>query len=426
MTSPDYDLLVIGGGPAGCAAAAFARQQGWKVCLVEKESFPRFRIGESLLPTANGILQAMGAWPKITAAGFVKKYGAIFCLADGMGEKEVNFANSHVPGLEETYQVERAKFDALLLDHARELGTEIRIGAKVSAVEESADQVVATITSPDGRAEQLRARWLIDAGGRDNSYPNLQKQLLDPATLPRRTAIYSHFSGLARPAGRRAGHTIVARLEEGWFWIIPLENDKTSVGLVLRSEHVRGRSPEQTFRDAVASSTKLRQLIGNAEPCMPFRVTADYSYFRKRLAHGRIVLAGDAGGFIDPIFSSGVYLALWSAQEAVAMLAKSGDRALSGFASRRYTRAIKKHAAVFRRLVDAFYDNASFAVFLCPRPPFDLTPGITSIVAGHARLTWPLWWRFQVFLLSCWLQRFFPLVPRADYHRHGRRVGSTG
>lgn len=415
MTSPEYDLLVIGGGPAGCAAAAFACQRGWRVCVVEKEAFPRFRIGESLLPTANALLQSMGVWPKIEAAGFIKKYGAVFCLGDGSQTKEVDFSDGHVPNLEQTYQVDRSRFDAILLDHATELGCAVRPGTTVRHIEEYTDRVTATLKTADQQESRITARWVIDAGGRDNLYPYLQKQVLDPRTLPRRTAIYNHFTGMPRAEGRQAGHTIVVRLEEGWFWIIPISEELTSVGLVTKSQRLRGSDPASVFNETVQHTPKLRELLRSATPVSTFRVTADYSYFRQSLAHSRVVLVGDAGGFIDPIFSSGVYLALWSAREAIAMLAQTGERPLSTARCRRYTRLIKKHSSVFNELVEAFYDNASFAVFLCPKPPFNLTPGLTSIVAGHTKLSWPLWWRFKLFLLVCRLQRYIAIVPQAEY-----------
>lgn len=422
MTVTDYDLLVIGGGPAGSCAATFARQRGWRVVVVEKESFPRFRIGESLLPMGNDVLRAAGVWAKVEAAGFVEKFGARFCLADGAGEKEIDFACGYVPGLERTFQVERAKFDALLLEHAREQGAEVRLEVAVKAVETRDDHVVATLVPRGGEATTVTARWAIDAGGRDNLYGSEMKRALDPSPFPRRLAIYSHFRGVPRAPGKAGGHTVVVRLTDGWFWLIPIDAQRTSVGLVTTAEALRAAEvePAELFRRAVAASPKLRELMGEAEATMPFHVTADYSYFRRELAAERVVLTGDAGGFFDPIFSSGVYLAMWSAQRAVATIAEAQaqHRALSPVERKRYTRAVKSHAGVFQRLIEAFYDNASFAVFLRPRPPFDLGRGLNSIVAGHARLTWPLWWRFRMFLLICRLQRYFRIVPPIEYSEH--------
>jgi len=418
MGKPDYDVLIIGGGPGGSTAAAYARQHDLRTLLVEKCEFPRFRIGESMLPTSNAILRETGAWPKIEAAGFIPKYGAMFYLANGPGEKEVDFRNSLIPGLESTYQVERAKFDGILLDHARSVGTEVRMQTTVRAIESDGEGNRVELESTAGR-QTVTARWVLDASGRDNFFTTDQKRAIDPPTSAKRMAVYSHFHGVPRPSGRRAGHTIVVRLETGWFWIIPIDEQRTSVGLVTTLEAMRRANlePAELFRQAVDGSPRLRELMGHATPTMEFRVTSDYTYFRRELARERLLLVGDAAGFFDPIFSSGVYMSLWSAQQAVKLIVKADEtgRTLTVSERRLYTRAIKHHAGVFRRLIAMFYDNESFAVFMCEEVPWDLMPGLTSIVAGHAKLTWPLWWRFKIFLLVCRLQHRFKMVPPLDY-----------
>ena len=223
---------------------------------------------------------------------------------------------------------------------------------------------------------------------------------------------------MPRPADSTGGDTVIVRLAEGWFWIIPIDAERTSVGLVTTQTAFKaaGLSPAEHFSRVVADSPRLRALLADAEPLLNFHVTADYSYYRRQLASTRLVLAGDAGGFLDPIFSSGVYLALHAAKHAAELVVRAHreDRELTTRETFRYTRELKSHARVFHRLIEAFYDDASFAVFMDPAPPLGLAPGITSIVAGHAKLTWPLWWRFRVFLIVCRLQRHLPLVPRLN------------
>ncbi|HEY4989794.1 MAG TPA: tryptophan 7-halogenase, partial [Opitutaceae bacterium] len=211
---------------------------------------------------------------------------------------------------------------------------------------------------------------------------------------------------------------IIVRIRDGWFWLIPISAERTSVGLVTSIEGLRsGADPQSVFQATVAGSSRLRDLMGGASAVAPFRVTADYSYVRREFASERVVLAGDAAGFYDPIFSSGVYLSTHSAQLAVAAIARAHaeGRPLSGREQARYTRELKRHCRPFRKLIEVFYDNDSFAVFMTQKPPLDLNRGLTSIVAGHARLIWPLWWRFRVFLIVCRLQKVFPIVKRIEH-----------
>ena len=429
LLSDSYDVIVLGGGPAGASAAIRARKAGLSTLLVEKESVPRFRIGESLLPAGNALLAELGVIEKIERAGFVEKFGARFLLASGPAEKSVVFANGHVPGLDKSYQVDRARFDALLLDHARELGVEVRTRTAVRAVTSvSGGHVVALGSSPlssasdqaeSSASSRISARYVIDCTGRDNTFASDLKADLDAPALPtKRLALYNHFRGIPRAPGPAGGDTVIIRLPDGWFWIIPIDAERTSVGLVTTQAAFKadGLAPPEHFARVVASSPRLRDLFSAAEPTMGFHVTADYSYYRRRLASSRLVLAGDSGGFLDPIFSSGVYLALFAARHAadLVVLAHRHARDITAREQSSYIRRIKKHGRVFHRLIEAFYDPHAFAVFMCPLPPLNLAPGLTSIVAGHARLTWPLWWRFNVFLLVCRLQRHLPLVPRLD------------
>jgi flavin-dependent dehydrogenase len=418
MDSPDFDVLVIGGGPGGSCAAAFARLRGMSVCLVEKDEFPRFHIGESLLPMGNAVLQATGAWPKVQAAGFVRKFGAEFMLADGTEGKEIVFSEGWIPGLESTYQVERARFDSILLDHARSLGADVRTGVTARAIATRADRVEAALERRGGETSAVTARWVIDTGGRDNLCMGDEKREMDPPLFPRRAAVYSHFVGVRRAAGPKGGNIIVVRIDDGWFWVIPISADRTSVGLVASAGSLRGGGdPESVFRRTVGASPRLRSLMEGSSAAAPFRVTADYSYVRRSFASPRVVLAGDAAAFYDPVFSSGVYLATHSAGMAVEAISRAhaAGRPLSALERRRYTRRLKSHSHAFRKLIEVFYDNDSFSVFMTQKPPLGLDRALTSIVAGHAGLPWPLWWRFHVFLAVCRIQRHLPLVKRVGH-----------
>lgn len=415
--APAHDVLVIGGGPAGSCAATHLRAQGLRVLVAEKSAFPRFCIGESLLPAGNRLLAGMGVLEKIAAAGFIPKYGAEFHRADGSEAKKVVFREGLVPGLESAFQVERARFDALLLDHARERGATVRMETAVRHLERDAAGWRATLAGPAGE-ETIHAPWVIDATGRDPGLTSTQKRALDPPVLEKRIAIYSHLRGVARAPGPEGGNILIVRLAGGWFWIIPIDAERTSVGLVTTVAAFRAarQGPEEFFRHTVAGSAKLRELLGPVTPATGFHVISDYSYFRRELADERLVLTGDAAGFLDPIFSSGVFMAMWSAQQAAELVARAhaAGRGLTARERRGYTRAIKRHAGVFQKLIAAFYDEDAFDVFMCQQVPWDLPRGLNSILAGHARLTWPLWWRLKVFLTVCRLQRHWKLVKRTE------------
>ncbi len=417
MDSTDCDVLVIGGGPGGSCAAAFARLRGLSVCVVEREEFPRFHIGESLLPMGNAILRETGVWPKLEAAGFVRKFGAEFMLADAPDTKEIVFADGCIPGLESTFQVERARFDSILLEHAGSLGAEVRLGTTVRAIEAARDAVTASLERADGSSTRVTARWVIDAGGREQLCRGAAKRTLEPPLFPRRAAVYSHFEGVRRASGARGGNIIIVRIEDGWFWSIPISPVRTSVGLVTSLGTLRqGGDPERVFRMTVAAAHRLRGMMDGSVAVEPFRVTADYSYVRSEFAFPRMVLVGDAAAFYDPIFSSGVYITTHSARMAVEAIAAAhtAGRALSPREQRRYTRRLKTHCGAFRRLIEVFYDNDSFSVFMTQKPPLGLDRALTSIVAGHVRLTWPLWWRFMFFLAICRLQKRVAIVRRIE------------
>jgi flavin-dependent dehydrogenase len=413
MPLHDYDLVIIGGGPGGSTAAATARQHGLRTLVVEKTAFPRFHIGESLLPAGNATLRATGVWPKIAAAGFIPKFGAEFHRSSGVAPKVIAFGDSLVPGLESAFQVERARFDTILLEHAQSLGAEVRQRTTATAI--VSDDAGHRVTLASAAGEQsVTAPWLIDTTGRDPGLRSPQKNALDPSPFPKRIALFNHFHGVVRAPGPDGGNILVVRHDGGWFWIIPIDATRTSVGVVTTVEIFRAANlpPPDFFARAVAASPKVRELLAAASPTMEFQVTSDYSYFRRELAAERLLLAGDAAGFFDPVFSSGVYMATWTGRLAASLVARAhaAGRPLTPRERRRYTRDIKRHAAVFQKLIAAFYDDDAFDVFMCEPVPWDLQRGLNSIVAGCADLSWPLWWRYHVFLAVCRLQRRWKLV----------------
>lgn len=419
MADAAYDALIVGGGPAGSTAGAYLARAGLRVLIAEKDRFPRFHIGESLLPAGNSILRETGAWPLVEQAGFKRKFGAEFHVGnESVPPKRVVFAEGLAEGMDYTYQVERSRFDCMLLDHAASVGCEVRQEARVTEAAETGDGHEATIVDAAG-ARTVRCSWIIDASGRDNHFRKPLKLERTEPIIPKKVAVYAHFEGVRRAAGPEGGNIVIVRHGDGWFWLIPLDERRTSVGLVTGVDRLRGAAGdgEALFRGIVAESAKLGALLNGAEPISKFHVTSDYSYRARRFASKRLLLAGDAAGFLDPMFSTGVFMALLSAKLAAREILKAHARRrpLTAWAQRRYTRQLRAHFGVFEKLVLAFYDNASFSVFMDRTPPLQLARAINAIVAGNAQPPWKVRWRYLTFLLVCRLQKHWRLVPPVSF-----------
>ncbi|VVM07422.1 tetracycline 7-halogenase / FADH2 O2-dependent halogenase [Methylacidimicrobium cyclopophantes] len=411
-------VIIVGGGPAGSAAASLLARQGTKVVLLEKETFPRFHIGESLLPFANRVLVRIGAWEKIKNAGFMIKPGAEFVLSNGMSFRRFWFADSLAEPYDKTFQVERAKFDALLLDHAKDSGATILSGATARGFREGRDGVEVDCERA-GKRERVEGRWLIDATGRE---PFLSKVLNLPRTdlgIPKKMAVYAHFRNVRRNPGRAAGNITVVRLPNGWFWFIPLDEEKTSVGMVrpLSEFQDRKSGPRQLFEETVRKSRELRFRLEKAEAMSPYRTTADYTYRLERLAGSRWLAAGDAAGFLDPVFSSGVTVALEGGVAAAEMILRQGDEpnGLSAAEQREFTQRIHSFAQRFAEMIRIFYDDRAFEVLMTPHPPPAMKDAIIHLLAGSTDLHLSLWLRIKLFYLLCGIQRHLRLAPALDF-----------
>lgn len=410
-----HDVIIIGGGPGGSTAGALLAQAGKKVLILEKETFPRFHIGESLIPYTNDVLKKLGVWDKLQAAGFMKKLGAEFALGNAQSRIQVLFGNYLDQGYAQTFQVERSKFDHILLDNASSQGCEVWQQCKVQQVELHDDSVTVTCRR-EGESRQVKARWVVDASGRDavlGKQLNLAKTDLG---LAKKFATFAHFRGVKRNDPPTEGHIIVVRLEFGWFWIIPLDEEKTSVGLVQTLEHFKqtGLTPAECFDQLVATTPELHQRMTRAERVSDFSFTGDYTYRHLRNAGERWLLAGDAAGFIDPVFSSGVMLALKSGDYAAQYILKADarNRTLTPREQRAYTNKISHMCEVFLRMITMFYDNRSFEVFMTLKPPPSMKRAVNNLVGGNTELNWKLKLQIWLFYKVCWLQRHFSLVPR--------------
>ncbi|WP_309383495.1 NAD(P)/FAD-dependent oxidoreductase [Cerasicoccus frondis] len=412
MPDARYDCLIAGAGPAGAAAGILLAQAGHRVLIVEKQAYPRFHVGESLIPAVNRMLKKLGVWERMDELGFLRKYGAEFLYGDGSQMVHNVFANGYVPGYEFTYEVERSRFDQLLRDRAIEVGCDVRQPVAINSLSQEQGGWIAQLSTGDN----AQANWLLDGTGRGGILPrHLGLKPSGYDDLPKRFAVYSHFRGVRRRAGREAGNITVVRVPDGWFWSIPIDDERTSVGLVTMGNASRKR-PEEIFQEQVESNSFMRDWMAGAESVGHFRVEADYSFRQPQFAGENWFLLGDAACFLDPVFSSGIFLAFASAEHVVELLSGQARaaRRLTPAEQQAYHRRLSKNVAVMRRLVSLFYDPHGISVFMSPSNRCQMFAAVNAVIAGHTNLDFGLWWRFNLFCLICRLNRRLPIVPLVE------------
>ncbi len=413
-TKTEWDVVIIGGGPAGSTAATTLVQAGRRVLVLEKEKFPRFHVGESLLPYNRRILDDLGVWPKIAAAGFMRKRGAQFLMGSGSHKVRVDFSQGSFTKYPEAVQVERSKFDNILLTHAKENGADVRDECLVLRHEVGAESVTVRYRDAAGAEHDATARFLMDASGLTNFTANRAaiKKFYDGH---KKVAIFGHFAGLDMPQGEEKGDILVVRRENSWFWLIPLEDNKTSVGLVLdRGEFQKlGQEPAEVYHAAVQSTPAVSARFTRAEALTPLNVVTDFSYRNDRLVDPRIVRIGDASGFIDPIFSSGVMLAMTSGQHGARVVheAIATGAALTP-AMRAYERETRRRIGQYWEFIENFYREHFAQIFFQPSNAFGMMCSINAVLAGCTDLSFAAWWRLRLFFFLAWLNKRWPLTER--------------
>jgi flavin-dependent dehydrogenase len=385
MSSPE--VLVIGAGPAGSAAATVLARHGRRVLLVEKERFPRYRIGESLIPHCWFALERMGVIEKLERSGCaVHKHSVQFASVDGRVSRPYYFFQHDDHPSSRTWQVVRSEFDQLLLDHARETGVMVREGLAAEALlTEGSRTVGARLRDAEGTPLELRAQVTIDATGRDGLAQRERRWRVQDERL-RKVAIWTYYDGAKRDPGLDAGATTIAYLpEKGWFWYIPLRRDRVSVGVVAEPDYLFGeeRDPARIFEREVGRQRWIADHLAPGRPTGEFRVTRDYTSRSRHCADDGLVLVGDAFAFLDPVFSSGVFLALTSgvmAADAVHAALEAGD--VSGASFDGYGQKLIGGMEAMRLLVHAFYDTGfHFSAFLRDHP--EHRGDVTDVLTGN-------------------------------------------
>jgi flavin-dependent dehydrogenase len=386
-TSESCDAIVIGGGPAGSTAGALLAQAGRRVILLEKEKFPRYHIGESLLPYSYFPLQRLGMIERMKASAFPKKFSVQFARPDGRISVQFYFHTHLQHEAAQTWQVWRGQFDQMLLENAREKGVDVREETLVREVLTEAGATVGVQTrAKDGRESAIRAPITIDASGREAMTLNRRGwRVRDPVL--NKIAVWTYYRGATRDPGIDEGATTVAFMpEKGWFWYIPLSGDVVSVGVVAERDYLYRdgvTDPEAVFKRELGVQKWVADHVAAGSVCERYRVTNDYSYRSEFCAADGLVLAGDAFNFLDPLFSSGVFLALKSgemAADAVEAALAAGDTSAARFAA--YGEKLCAGIEAMRKLVYAFYDvNFSFARFFKEHP--DAKADVTDCLIGH-------------------------------------------
>lgn len=375
QTQNDYDVVIVGGGPAGSTAATVLSQHGRRVLVLEKEKFPRYHIGESLLPFGYFPLKRIGMIERMKASHFTKKYAVQFVSRDGKQSSPFYFHKHLDHEAAITWQVRRSEFDQMLLENAREKGAEVREQTEATAVLREDGRVCGVrARSADGAEYEVRTPMTIDASGRGAlSIKQYDWRNWDPKL--NKVAVWTYYRGAKRDPGIDEGTTTVAFVpERGWFWYIPLHDDIVSVGVVADRDYLfrDGNDLEGVFNRQVRENAWIADHLAQGTRCDEFRITKEYSYRAEHAAEDGLVLVGDAFAFLDPVFSSGVYLALRSGEMAADVIHQGladGDLSAARFVP--YADRMRREIEAMRRLVYAFYDKSfSFGGFIRARPEF--------------------------------------------------------
>jgi len=382
--SLDIDVAIIGAGPSGAIAASLLHQQGKRVLVLEKQHFPRFSIGESLLPCCMQFIEEAGMLDALNAAGFQHKNGAAF-RRNGT-YTTFDFTDKFTPGPGTTFQVQRASFDKLLADTAQSQGVDIRYGETVEAIDLTENPRL-TVRNEQGELYQINAQYVLDASGFGRVLPRLLN-LESPSCLPPRSAIFTHVEDNISDANFDRNKILISVHPEHkdiWYWLIPFSNGRCSLGVVAEPqllERLQG-SLEQQLMSIVNEEPGLKALLANAKVVQECATLKGYSANVSRLATDKFALLGNAGEFLDPVFSSGVTIAMQSASMAAKCLTKQLNGEVVDWQAD-YSTPLMQGVNAFRTYVQAWYDGRFQDVIFYEEPNERIKQMICSILAGYA------------------------------------------
>lgn len=376
------DVLVIGAGPAGCIAASLINKKGFKVKIVEKENFPRFVIGESLLPRVMDHLEEAGFLEAIKKAKFQKKFGAKFVRGNEVCD--FNFEDQFTDGWKWTWQVPRAEFDQILATKVAEMGVDVNFQTAVTDIKFYGTDSVTTVTDKNGIESKIEARFIVDASGYGRVIPRMFN-LDEPSSLECRKTHFTHFKDLNRPGGIDGNRiTVVVHEQRTWIWIIPFSNGITSVGFVSDPEFFDQfpENPIERMKKLVETDVHTKERFGSAEMIFNPRTIEGYSISTKQLYGTGYVLVGNATEFLDPVFSSGVTFAMESGNKAGKLVSKFLNNEKVDW-QREYTEYMMQGINTFRTYVSKWYTGELHNIFFFEHPDLEIKKQICSVLAGY-------------------------------------------
>jgi flavin-dependent dehydrogenase len=413
-----WDMIIIGGGPAGSLAGLEAVRRGRRCIILEKAKFPRFHVGESFLPATLDLLKKIGLEAEFRKLPHTRKFGAEFCMGSGGLPLEIDFADGYCDG-KEAFNIERSIFDNMLLREAAKAGVSVREELTVRQIGRLTDGDVEVVSDS---GEKIRGRYLLDASGQGTvigrhlgtkvpvADPNLQK-----------VAYAGHFEKVILAEGKAAGNPVIVMMDEGWFWIIPLSQTRTSVGMVLGTAVAKKVMDEQQIpadrmlQWGIANCPVMKERMQHALGKETNAVVADFSYKCEPYAGAGYFLIGDSAAFMDPIFSTGVCVASQGALSAVGLVDDIlNHRIKPGRAREIYIHQIDSATRTFFKLIGQYYDHSFRELFMQGKGPLSVHRALIGLLAGNVfpKTPWKIRWRTKIFDYLVEINRKRQIVPR--------------